>query len=126
MSITRNYSTNNDLICQLCDKIITTSAIKCMKCDCFLHTKCFDKAAEIFDVQKNDWRCKNCYYKDSRNFEILTMVNYNECLKDQVKLLTKLVSEQDYINCLQKQKLQEFEASVSIDKNVDVRKIVCM
>lgn len=109
-----NYQLYKDLHCQLCSQKITTSAIKCMTCNCYLHTKCFDKAAEIFVIQKHDWICKTCSEKDARNFEIQTLISQNECLKDQVKILTKLVSQQDYVNCMQKQKLQELKESVSI------------
>lgn len=103
----------NVFSCKLCDQIITTSAIKCMKCSCYLHTKCFDKVAEIFEVEKNDWICRNCYHKDARNLELLTLVNHNECLREQVQVLMRLVSEQDYINSLHKQRIQELEGSVS-------------
>lgn len=112
-ALAANQFSTNTFICQLCGKIIISSAIKCAKCYCYLHTKCFDKAAEIFDIHKSNWMCRKCYYKDARNFELQTIVNHNECLRDQVKLLTKLVSDQDYINCLQKQRLQELENFVS-------------
>lgn len=99
--------------CKLCDQTITTSAIKCIKCSCYLHAKCFDKVAEIFEVEKNDWICRNCYHQDARNFELITLMNHNECLREQVQILMKLVSEQDYINSLHKQRIQELEESVS-------------
>lgn len=99
--------------CKLCDKTITTSAIKCMKCSCYLHAKCFDKVAEIFEVEKNDWICRNCYRKDARNLELLTLVNHNECLKEQLQILMKLIGEQDYVNSLHKERIEELEESVS-------------
>lgn len=113
-SVTKDDLSNHHLICKLCEQIITTSAIKCTKCSSYLHTKCFDKAAEIFELQKTDWLCKNCVHKNTQNLELQTIINHNECLRDQVKLLTKLISEQDYINFLQKQRLQELEELVSV------------
>lgn len=113
-SVTKDELCDHHLTCKLCDLIINSSAIKCRKCCSYLHTTCFDKAAEIFDVEKNDWLCKNCLQKNSRNVELQIVMNHNECLRDQVKLLTHLISEQDYINFLQKQRLQELEDLVSV------------
>ncbi|XP_028131166.1 phosphatidylinositol 3-kinase catalytic subunit type 3 isoform X2 [Diabrotica virgifera virgifera] len=109
-SVNGKKETESSLLpkCRLCDSIIKTSAIKCSKCSCYLHTKCFEKVAEIFDIEKDAWQCRSCF-QNRKLLEIDLIRIENQCLKDQVRILTKLVSEQDYLNCLQKERLQGFQ-----------------
>lgn len=103
--------------CQLCDKIIKTSAIKCSKCSRYLHTKCFEKAAHIFDIEKDYWQCRECL-KSNKLLDLDVVRIENQCLKDQVRVLTKLVSEQDFTNCIQKQKIADFQ-----NKNANILEV---
>lgn len=68
---------------------------------------CFENVAKVFDLEITDWQCRVCSRKYVKGLEIKILIKENECLRDQIKILTKVVSDQDYINFLQKQKLEE-------------------
>lgn len=107
MSLNKNVIDSNFFLCRLCGQYIKTSAIKCSKCPCYLHVNCFENAAQVFDLEITGWQCRDCSRKYVKGLEIKILIKENECLRDQVRILTKVVSDQDYINCLQKQNLQE-------------------
>lgn len=103
----QNMTISNPFVCRLCGQYIKTSAIKCSKCPCYLHMNCFENVAKVFDLEITDWQCRVCSRKYVKGLEIKILIKENECLRDQIKILTKVVSDQDYINFLQKQKLEE-------------------
>ncbi|XP_018579245.1 phosphatidylinositol 3-kinase catalytic subunit type 3 isoform X2 [Anoplophora glabripennis] len=109
---------SNLFVCRLCGQYIKTSAIKCVKCPCYLHMDCFENAAKVFDLEITNWQCKSCSRKYVKGLETKILIKENECLRDQVNILTKVVSDQDYVNCLQKQKLEEISEQLGDDENL--------
>ncbi|XP_050293503.1 phosphatidylinositol 3-kinase catalytic subunit type 3 isoform X2 [Anthonomus grandis grandis] len=105
--------------CQLCEHAIKASAIKCSNCHRYLHKKCLERACMLFGVSDNNWQCRDCANLCPAKFELSLVKRENESLKQQVAVLTKLISEQDLVNCLQREKIEQF---MSGDENLVERK----
>ncbi|XP_060525937.1 phosphatidylinositol 3-kinase catalytic subunit type 3 isoform X2 [Cylas formicarius] len=103
--------------CRLCDQqIVNSSAIKCLKCAKHLHKKCFERACTLFFVRDvRCWVCREC--ESSAHWH--SMRNENDSLKEQIDILTRLVSEQDLTNCSLKEKIRRISGQ---DENLVERK----
>ncbi|XP_066252460.1 phosphatidylinositol 3-kinase catalytic subunit type 3 isoform X2 [Euwallacea similis] len=96
------------VVCQLCEQVVKSSAVKCLNCNRYLHKKCLNRACMLFDVSEADWQCRDCANLIPTNFELSMAKKENEILRQQVAILTKLVSELDLVNCLQREKIDEY------------------
>lgn len=105
--------TSRKKTCEICTEIIRTSGIKCVSCMCYLHTKCFEKVAKVFVVQRLNWRCRACVTKDAtksdpqEDINMQVMVKENEYIKRELELLKKVVEDKDYTIQLQKERLSD-------------------
>ncbi|KAL1510021.1 hypothetical protein ABEB36_004678 [Hypothenemus hampei] len=104
---------NTSIICQLCEQVVKSSAVKCSNCIRYLHKKCFLRACMLFGISENNWQCYDCANLIPTNFEVSCIKKENESLKQQVTILTKLVSELDLVNCLQR---ENFNHSIITNK----------
>lgn len=95
--------------CQLCESTLKpiSNGVKCSSCDRYLHKKCLARACMLFDVSET-WQCRDCANLCPDKFELSFLKKENECLKQQVHALTALVSEFDFVNCVQREKIQQY------------------
>lgn len=107
--------------CELCGDNIRSGGVKCNKCSCCLHSKCFEQIAKVIKAERVNWSCKNCtsesFNSASDIMDVKLLQLENESLKREISLLKKIVSDQDYINFLQKEKLNEL-SPISISTNM--------
>lgn len=95
--------------CQLCETTLKSisNGVKCSSCDRYLHKKCLARACMLFDVSEN-WQCRDCANLCPDKFELSFLKKENECLKQQVHALTALVSDFDFVNFVQREKIQQY------------------
>lgn len=107
-----NVSDTKKIICIFCKDVIKNNSIKCNKCSTYVHIKCFEQVAKYFVVEKLNWRCRSCIKNEEMNLpskaetEDINIVKENYYLKREIELLKKLVAEQEYVNSLQKGKIE--------------------
>lgn len=94
--------------CQLCENVVKSSAVKCLNCNRYLHKKCLERACMLFDVSETNWECRDCANSSPTKFALSMVKKENESLRHQAAILSKLVSELDLVNCLQREKIDQF------------------
>lgn len=89
--------------CKMCLKQLLKEEVKCIGpgCDIVLHLRCFDNIGEVINIEKNNFRCKECEKNLQEHVNFLrTKSNFvdsennaikveNECLKREMRLLYK-------------------------------------
>lgn len=111
MQKAKEHFTSKVIVCQLCEHVVKSSAVKCSNCNRYLHKKCLERACMLFGVSENNWQCRDCANLSPTKFELSLVKKENESLQHQVAVLMKLVSEQDMVNFLQKEKIEQFMGS---------------
>lgn len=104
--------------CKICHLKVNRGGIKCNndKCNISLHTKCFDLISKIIDIEKKNWRCRdcsdppNCNSPLSENNDLIVYQKEIECLQREKELLNKLLLELEYTNKLLKCKVEDYES----------------
>lgn len=111
--------TSKKKVCIFCKENIKTTGVKCSKCNTCIHSKCFEQVAKYFVIERLNWCCKSCAtMKDGKvdksckieSADMNIIINENKCLNREIELLKKLVAEQEYINSLQKEKIEYLSA----------------
>lgn len=113
-------------ICDICSTNIVKGGIKCANSECkvVLHVKCFQSASKVFNINRQDWRCKNCCsgielgdIKSSETSDEILLKEL-ECLKREVQLLNKLNDELQYNNKLLKDRVEDSTSTKTYAKTV--------
>lgn len=103
-------------VCEICkDGIRANCGLRCTACNRSIHVKCFEQASKIFNTgSRINWKCATCNEEasisHSASVDVNLLLKEIEFLKRENELLAKLVSEQDYVNHLHKQKIEELSS----------------
>lgn len=107
-----------NIICPICNRIITSTCVQCIKCRNYLCQSCFGK----FNNKNNDnlcpFKCIKSSFKTINIVNILSLINLDNYNIGIPKKINSNIKDKyiNYVNFLKRNK--EFENQLNINKNI--------